>query len=161
VESFGSANCGTSWKRTLNSLISFSFLRCQLVTTPKLCHLHQRRNKPRSNKFSSLPLAYPEYLQLGMSEAAPGITFHQCQTNRDFQVASSGLYEPIREGFWNHQRSVSYPSVPAQRAVANHEFCSDYLSLRDRLGVLELVIWYKGMLTLCLRGEFGFDHQET
>ena len=82
-----------------------------------------------------IPRIDPEYLQLGMSEAAPGITFHQCQTNCDFQVASSVLYELIREEFWKHQRPVSYPSVPAQRAAANHEFCYVYVSLRDQLGV--------------------------
>jgi hypothetical protein len=124
VESFGSANCDTSWKRTLDSLISFSFLLCQLITTPKRCHLHQRRKKPRSDKFSSLPLAYPEseYLQLGMSNAAPRISFHQRQANCYFQVASSGLHESIYEGLRRHQRFVSYSSVPAQRAVANHSF---------------------------------------
>jgi len=131
VKSLGSANCGTPWKQTLDSFISFSSLFCQLIATRKRCHLRQRRNKSGSDKFSSLPLAYPEHLQLGMSEAVPGIPFHQRQASCCFQVASSGLHGPFRQGLWKHQRSVSCPSVPAQRAAANPEFCCGRSDHRD------------------------------
>lgn len=126
----------------------------------KRCQLHQRRKKQRSNNSSSLPLAYPEYLQLGMSGSV-WIHLSPLPDELTFQVASSVLHEPIHEGLWKHQRSVSYLSMPAQRAAANHEFCSVYLSLRDQPVVLELVIWYKECSLCTWRVSWVLANQET
>lgn len=99
--------CGIIWlnwfgklRYLLETNSRFTHFALPAHCTLKRCHLHQRRKNPKSDKFSSLPLAYPEYLQLGVSEAAPGTTFHQRQANCHFHVASWGLHEPIREGLW-------------------------------------------------------------
>ena len=104
LESLGSANCGIPWKRTLDSFILFSSLFCQRIATRKQCHLHQRGNKLRSDKFSSPPFAYPEYLQLGMSEAAPGILFHKRE------LSFSGFKFWIARIF--SRRIVESPAIP-------------------------------------------------
>jgi len=102
--------------------------------TPDQPNSHER-NEDRTSSHNNL--------QLGMSEVAAGTIFHQ-------RPVSLGLHE-FHERSWKNQQSVTCTSAPDKCAVANPEFCSDfqvYLSLGDQLGVLELVVWSKDMLTI-------------
>ena len=112
-----------------------------------------------------------------MAEAGAGTAFPQqrashCQWH--IQAAGSGMQELVGKGPWRHQRSLSYSSSPdfapnhssqlcrigAQHTSTRRETdCQPYnpkdakfdfpiyLSLADKLGVVELVTWDKDIIS--------------
>jgi hypothetical protein len=96
----GSANCGVAW----NFFKIFPALLCQLIATPKPCHLQ----RPRSHKFSYLQPAYSICLQLGMADAVAGTTFHQ-------RPSSVQIFQSISERLVSSNLSYRYKDMLALR----------------------------------------------